>query len=70
MGRAGIVCAVDVADVDAPRIRTSQSDKHIDGRGLACAVGAKKTKQLPPIDIECDATDRMDIFKAFGDIFN
>ena len=52
LGRAGALGAVQAVDADGPRAGPGQAGEHVDGRGLARAVGAQESEQFAPAHVK------------------
>ena len=61
---------IDAADLDVPRIRCTQADHAFKGGGLAGAVGTNQAEDLAVLDVEADASRRVDVGVAFLEIAN
>ena len=56
---------VDTRNVNCARVGPGQAGKHVDGRRLAGAIRAEKTKKLPILHLEADGLDCSDLAEVF-----
>src|SRR4051794_17555855 len=53
-----IVVEIEAQDLDASGTGGEQPGQHLDGRRLACAIGAEEAEELPRGDAEIDSINR------------